>query len=194
LAPRAEDRVALRLRGLLCVAMPLLAACATTPPSADPRAVRRLDPAELARTDAARPGRPLALDEIVRRSREGLPTAELLDILRSTGTHHALSPSEVLRLREQGVAPEVLDALAEAQARHDRDQATADKVRQQTEQAAAVERARAEAYRRGLREGYPAYPYGTIRYGYPQPFGFPYYGPGPRWGRGGLQWGIGIGR
>lgn len=194
MAPRAEDRVALRLRGLLCVAMPLLAACATTPPSADPRAVRRLDPAELARTDAARPGRPLALDEIVRRSREGLPTAELLDILRSTGTHHALSPSEVLRLREQGVAPEVLDALAEAQARHDRDQATADKVRQQTEQAAAVERARAEAYRRGLREGYPAYPYGTIRYGYPQPFGFPYYGPGPRWGRGGLQWGIGIGR
>jgi hypothetical protein len=38
-----------------------------------------------------------------------------------------------LRLR-QGVAPEVLDALAEAQARHDWDQATADKVRLQTEQ------------------------------------------------------------
>ena len=194
MAPRAEDRVALRLRGLLCVAMPLLAACATTSPSADPRAVRRLDPAELARMEAARPGRPLGLDEIVRRSREGVPTAELLDILRSTGTHHALNPSEVLRLREQGVAPEVLDALAEAQARHDLDQATADKVRQQTEQAAAIERARAEAYRRGVREGYPAYPYGTIRYGYPQPFGFPHYGPGLPWRRGGIHWGIGIRR
>ena len=85
--------------------MLLLAACAT-PPSSDPRAVRRLDPTELASTEAVRPGRPLGLDEIVRRSREGVPTAALLDVLRSTGTHHALSPSEVLRLREQGVAPE----------------------------------------------------------------------------------------
>ena len=193
MAPPAEGRVALRLRGLPCVAMLLLAACAT-PPSSDPRAVRRLDPAELASTEAVRPGRPLGLDEIVRRSREGVPTAALLDVLRSTGTHHALSPSEVLRLREQGVAPEVLDALAEAQARHDRDQATADKVRQQTEQAAAVERARAEAYRRGVWDAYPAYPYGTIRYGQPHPYGFPYYGPGLPRGRGGIHWGIGIRR
>jgi hypothetical protein len=193
LAPPAEGRVALRLRGLPCVAMLLLAACAT-PPSSDPRAVRRLDPTELASTEAVRPGRPLGLDEIVRRSREGVPTAALLDVLRSTGTHHALSPSEVLRLREQGVAPEVLDALAEAQARHDRDQATADKVRQQTEQAAAVERARVEAYRRGVWDAYPAYPYGTIRYGQPHPYGFPYYGPGLPRGRGGIHWGIGIRR
>ncbi len=171
----------------------LMAACATSP-TADPRAVRRLDPTELQRIDAARPGRPLSLDDIVRRSREGEPTAVLLDALRTTGTHHALNPSDVLRLRDQGVAPEVLDALAEAQARHDRDQAAADKARQMADQAAALERARAEAYRRGVWDAYPAYPYGTIRYGQPHPYGFPYYGPGLPRGRGGIHWGIGIRR
>lgn len=181
------------LRSAPAVVLALLLAACATPPSADPRAVRRLDPAELSRTDASRPGQqPLSLGEIVRLSREGRPTASLLETLRSTGTAHALSPSEVLRLREQGVAPEVLDALAEAQARRDRDQATADKVRQQTEQAAAVDRARAEAYRRGAREAYPAYPYGSIRY--VDPFGFPYPGPSPYWGRGGVHWGGRIGR
>lgn len=176
---------------LIVVLATLTAACAT-PPSADPRAVRRLDTAEIARVDAARTARPLSLEEVVRLSRQGTPTATLLETLRNTGTHHALSPSEVLRLREQGVAPEVLDALAEAQARRDRDQATADKVRQQTEQAAAVDRARAEAYRRGAWDAYPVYPYGSLYYG--RPFGHPYARPGHPWGRGGINWGIRIGR
>ena len=138
LPPSAEGRAQLPLRAAVSVAMAaLMAACATSP-TADPRAVRRLDPTELQRIDAVRPGRPLSLDDIVRRSREGEPTAVLLDALRTTGTHHALNPSDVLRLRDQGVAPEVLDALAEAQARHDRDQAAADKARQMADQAAAL--------------------------------------------------------
>ena len=180
----------------LMVALAALTAACATPPSADPRAVRRLDAAEVARVDAARAARPLSLDEVVRLSRQGTPTAALLETLRNTGTHHALSPSDVLRLREQGVAPEVLDALAEAQARRDRDQATADKVRQQTEQAAAVDRARAEAYRRGAWDAYPVYPYGSLYYGRPfgHSFGHPYARPGHPWGRGGINWGIRIGR
>lgn len=187
----------MRRRALLVPALLLLAACAT-PPSADPAAVRRLDPSELARIDAARPERPLGLDEIVRLSRQGVPTASLLETLRRTGTHHALAPSDVLRLKAQGVAPEVLDALADAEARYARDQATADKVRQQTEQADALDRARAEAYRRGARDAYPVYPaypgypYGSMRYG--SPFDFPYYGPAYPGGRGGVHWNIGIGR
>ena len=93
------------------------------------------------------------------------------------GTRHALTPAEAQRLREQGVAAEVLDELAAAEARAARDQATADKVRRATEQAAAEDRARAEAERRRRayspyydplgpygRPFYPAYPYGYPGY------------------------------
>ena len=183
--------MSMNLRYPLILGLAVLCAACATPPSADPRAVRRLDPAESARIDAARPGQPLSLDEIVRLSRQGTPTATLLETLRNTGTHHALSPSEVLRLREQGVAPAVLDAIAEAQARWEQDNAAAAKARQQTEQAAAVDRARAEAYRRGAWDAYPVYPYGSIYYG--QPFRS-YSRPGHPWGRGGINWGIRIGR
>ncbi|NTV96791.1 MAG: hypothetical protein HGA75_15490 [Thiobacillus sp.] len=122
----------------------LLAACTT--PVSSPQAIQRLDPAELARIDAARPGRPLSLDEIVQQSRF-VPPPILIETLRSTGTHHALTPSQAIRLRQQGVAPEVLDALADAHQRWVQDQATAEKVRRDTEQAAALDRARAEAER-----------------------------------------------
>ena len=73
--------------------------------------------------------------------------------------------------------PDVLDELAAAEARAARDQATADKVRRATEQAAAEDRARAEAERRRRayspyydplgpygRPFYPAYPYGYPGY------------------------------
>lgn len=163
----------------------LLAACAT--PVSSPQAIQRLDPADLARIDAARPGRPLSLDEIVQQSRF-VPPPILIETLRSTGTHHALTPSEAIRLRERGVAPEVLDALADAHQRWVQDQATAEKVRRDTEQAAALDRARAEA-ERARRAAYPPVyaPYGDPFYGYP--FGYP--------GRarfGGMGWGIQIRR
>jgi hypothetical protein len=173
------------LQFLLPGVVVLLAACAT--PVAPPQSILRLDPAELARIDAARPGRPLSLDEIVQQSRV-VPPPILIQTLRSTGTHHALSPSQAIRLREQGVAPEVLDALAEAQERWARDQATAEKVRRDTEQAAALDRARAEAER--ARRAYypPVYsPYSDPFYGYP--FGYP-----GRAGFGGIGWGIQIRR
>lgn len=153
----------------------LLISCAA--PSSSPQAIQRLDPAELAAIEAARAARPLSLDEIVRRSRAGVGTAALLDEIRRTGTRHALTPAEAQRLREQGVAAEVLDELAAAEARAARDQATADKVRRATEQAAAEDRARAEAERRRRayspyydplgpygRPFYPAYPYGYPGY------------------------------
>jgi hypothetical protein len=144
-----------------------LAACAA--PTASPQAIQRLDPAELAAIDAARAARPLSLDDIVRKSRAGVGTAALLDEIRRTGTRHALTPPELQRLREQGVAREVLDELADAEARALRDQAAADKVRRATEQAAAEDRARADAERR--RRAYPPYYYDP----YGRPFGYPAY-------------------
>lgn len=159
----------------------LLGACAT--PSSPPQAIQRLDPAELARLEAARAEPPLSLDEILRQSRAGVPTAALLETLARTGTRHALSPSEAIRLREQGVAPEVLDALTAAQERWARDQATADQVRRDTEQAAALDKAKADAerYRQRATTPYwdPLWPY---------PYAYPPGYPGWR-GYGGIGWG-----
>lgn len=170
------------LRGIVLVAACGLAACAT--PSSSPQAVQRLDPAELARLEAARPEAPLSLEEVVRQSRAGVPTATLLETLSATGTRHALSPSEAVRLREQGVAPEVLDALAAAQERWARDQATADKVRRDTEQAAALDKAKAEA-ERYRRQSQPQ-PYWDPFW--PYPYAYPPGYPGWR-GYGGIGWG-----
>lgn len=174
--------------GLLVLAAGLVG-CVT--PSADPRAVRRLDPAELERIEAARPGRPLSLDEVVALARQGRPVSEQLEVLRSTGTRHALTPSEALRLKEKGVAPEVLDALAEAQARWARDEATADKVRREQAAQVATEKARAEAYRRAWRD---AEWNSSLYLNHGAPFGSPYYRYGRPWGPGGFGWGIRYGR
>lgn len=175
------DPVPARLRGAALAAVTvLLGACAT--PSSAPQAIQRLDPAELARLEAARADPPLSLDEIVRQSRAGVPTATLLENLKRTGTRQALSPSEAIRLREQGVAPEVLDALTAAQERWARDQATADKVRRDTEQAAALDKAKADAERYRMQ----SQPYWDPLW--PYPYAYPPGYPGWR-GYGGIGWG-----
>lgn len=176
-----RDRALARLRGATFAAVTvLLGACAT--PSSSPQAIQRLDPAELARLGAARPEPPLSLDEILRQSRAGVPTATLLDTLARTSTRHALSPSEAIRLREQGVAPEVLDAITAAQERWARDQATADKVRRDTEQAAALDKAKADAERYRMQ----SQPYWDPLW--PYPYAYPPGYPGWR-GYGGIGWG-----
>lgn len=176
----------------------LLAACVA--PSASPQAIQRLEPAEfaarVAAIEAARPAAPLSLDEIVRKWKAGAGSSALVDEIRCTGTRHALTPQDVERLRGQGVAPEVIDEIRAAQARWAADQASADKVRKLTAEAAAEDRARAEAARRRALAPHYYPPYGSpfydpMRpYGYGQPFGY----PGPFGPRGGLGWGIGIRR
>ena len=59
---------------------------------------------------------------------------------RRTGTRHPISPSEAVRLKAQGVAPEVLDALNEAHTRWAQDEAAAVRARRDAEQAAALTR------------------------------------------------------
>ncbi|WP_374241776.1 hypothetical protein [Zoogloea sp.] len=157
-------------------------------PHASPEAIQRLDPAALAGIESARqPALPLSLDEVVARSRAGQPSAALIDEIRRTGTRHPISPSEAVRLKAQGVAPEVLDALDEAHQRWARDEAAAARARRDAEQAAALKRAQADAerYRRSVPYADPFWPYRSY------PFGYPY--PHPRFAPyGGFGWGIQI--
>ena len=169
----------------LGLALLLLAGCASQPPA--PAVIKRLDPAEMARIEAARRTRPFSLDEIVDLTRSGMPTPVLLDQIRVTGTRHALTPAQVAELRQKGVAQEVLDAVTEAQARWAQDQAAAERVRRDTSRAAAEDRARAEAEERARRYNDP------YRYGYPYayPYAAPYGYPAPRFG---IGWGTQIRR
>ena len=160
--------------------------CAT--PNASPQAIQRLDPAALAEIEAARqPLQPLSLEQVVARSRAGQTSAALLDEIRRTGTRHPISPSEAVRLKAQGVAPEVLDALNEAHMRWAQDEAAAQRARRDAEQAAALKRAQADAerYRHSVPYADPFWPYRSY------PFGYPYRNPrfAPY---GGFGWGIQI--
>ena len=92
----------------------VLAGCAAprVAPSAD-----RLSPGELEAIAAARRAGPLTIEQIIQRSRTGEAPAALIEDIRRTGTHLAVTPEERARLAGQGVAPAVLDELVAAQAR-----------------------------------------------------------------------------
>jgi len=124
---------------------------------------------------------------VIKTIREALVGNRILEI---RGIINGTCNYILTRMAEHGLS--FAAALAEAQARWEQDNAVAARARQQTEQAAAVDRARAEAYRRGAWDAYPVYPYGSLYYG--RPFGHPYARPGHPWGRGGINWGIRIGR
>lgn len=156
---------------VVAMAFVLVTGCATQP--SPPPPLLRLDPADAARIDAARGAlRPLALDEIVALSRAGTPSADLVARIRATGTRHAIPAPEAARLQAQGVAPEVVDVLNEAQARWAKDQAAAERVRRDTAAAAAEDRARAEA-ERDRRRAAPYYYDPLWPYGYPYRHGYP---------------------
>ncbi|MGL4407257.1 MAG: hypothetical protein ACRCTU_02575, partial [Zoogloea sp.] len=80
------------MRPAVWVVLPLLAlglgGCVVAPPQPVAAQVQRLEPAELARIEAAQAAlRPLSLDEIVARSRS-TPPEVLIDQIRTTGTHY----------------------------------------------------------------------------------------------------------
>jgi len=161
-------------------------ACAA--PNASPQAIQRLDPGALAEIERGRQAVvPLSLDEVVARSRAGQGSVALLEEIHRTGTRHPISPSEAVRLKAQGVAPEVLDALNEAHTRWAQDEAAAQRARRDAEQAAALKRAQAEAerYRRSVPYADPFWPYRSHPFGYP--YRHPRFAP-----YGGFGWGIQI--
>ena len=58
---------------------------------------------------------PLSRDEVVNLARSGMPPSEIIARLQQTDTVMLLSASEILRLSAEGVPPEVLDWLQQAQ-------------------------------------------------------------------------------
>jgi hypothetical protein len=58
---------------------------------------------------------PLTRAEVVQLSRSGEPPAAIVERLKKSGTVLWLSASDILQLRQEGVAPQVLDYLQAAQ-------------------------------------------------------------------------------
>jgi hypothetical protein len=149
----------------LCVALAALGGCAAAPGGP----IERLDPAELTRLQSAAPRGPLSLDEIIARSPR-TPPEVLVEEIRRSATHPALSAAEAAGLRARGVAASVVDALNEADARWQQDQAAAARVAA-AQQAAAQAEAQARDAQMRRRAAYP--------YPYPYPYADPgFYAPG----------------
>ena len=168
----------------------LLAGCAAPRVATVPA---RLDPG-VAAQQAGPQSEPLSLEQIIARTQAGEGSAALVGEIRRRGTAAAVSPDELRRLRAEGVDEAVVDELLAADVRRLRDQATAEKVRRQTAEVEAADRARAEAERRQAASygyGYGAYPY-YGSFGWSLGYGYRHYSPRPY--RGGIGWGIGYRR
>jgi hypothetical protein len=93
-------------------AMLMLAGCAATPANSPGRVERLGEAAEVRATATAQP---LSLADIAALGRAGTPPEQIVERIRSTGTRHALTASQVVDLRLQGVDLRVLDHLIEAE-------------------------------------------------------------------------------
>lgn len=106
------------LRSMLISTLTLsLLACATAsaPPEARP-GIERLSPEELARLlPKAEPKLPLA--EVVRMSKAGVASKDIIAGIRETGSRYELSASQAIELHGQGVSAEVLDHIQSAHER-----------------------------------------------------------------------------
>ncbi len=134
----------------VCVIAVLATACASPPRGDGPR-IARLSPEEAARIGLSYP-KPVTLDEVVTLTRGNTPAEEIIRRMQRSASVYRLTPLEVQRLRDAGVAQAVIDHMT-AQQRAE--------AREQAEQRAA-ERA---AWRRRYDDPY---------YG---PYARPYYGP-----------------
>lgn len=86
----------------------LLTACATTQQQ-EPQ-VKRISPEELERI-MPKPVPNLTLDEIVALSKQGTPPEQIIEKIKASNSRYDLTPSEVVRLTQQGVDPKVLDYI-----------------------------------------------------------------------------------
>jgi len=57
------------------------------------------------------PRPPVTTEQVVQMSKEGVPTADILQKMRDAGTVYRLSGSQLARLKAEGVADEVLDYM-----------------------------------------------------------------------------------
>jgi len=85
-----------------------LTACASTQQQ-EPQ-VKRISPEELERI-MPKPVPNLTLDEIVALSKKGTPPEQIIEKINASNSRYDLTPSEVVRLTQQGVDPKVLDYM-----------------------------------------------------------------------------------
>ncbi len=112
---------------LAALAAIVLVACATPSPQPE-RVIERLSPEDLARM-APQPEPKLALTELVRLSKDGMPAAEVIERIKSSGSRYALSAAQMIDLHQQGVSAQVLDYIRSAQ-----DQALRDRLAEEINQ------------------------------------------------------------
>lgn len=87
----------------------LLTACATT--QQEPQ-VKRISPEELEQI-MPKPVPNVTLDEIIELSKQGNTPEQIINKIKASNSRYDLTPSEVVRLTQQGVDPKVLDYMHE---------------------------------------------------------------------------------
>ena len=159
----------LKLRTLFVSALALsLPGCASVsaPPDAGPR-IARISPEELARI-LPKPTPKLPTAELVRMSKQGATAQQIIASIKQSGSHYALSASQLIELHLQGVSAEVLDHIQAAQEQDQRDR-IAEEINQREQRHAEELRSEQEARRNDLYSDpwWPAHPGYGWNYGYP---------------------------
>lgn len=97
------------------LAFPLwLAGCAGVP--ADPPRIERLT-GESLEARLPQPVAALSIEEIVKLSKQGTPTADIIGRISATHSRYRLSASQLIDLRQRGVDMKVLDHIVESERR-----------------------------------------------------------------------------
>ena len=140
-----------------------LTACATTTQQ-EPQ-IERISPEELERI-MPKPVPNVTLDEIVTLSKQGNSPEQIINRIKASNSRYDLTPSEIVRLTEQGVDPKVLDYMHQAHESALREN-MADEINKREKQ-------RQEDLEKLERE------YRLRSYPYYDPW-WGYFGPGPYW-------------
>jgi len=151
--------------------MLLLTGCASGPQRFSSPKIQRISPEELERI-LPRPVPTVSLEEIVRLSREGVPSAAIIEKIRQSGSTYALAPSQMIDLSRQGVDSVVLDYLYAS-----REQILREGYADEINRRDGEYRAELEHLQRELMQQ-RAYSCDPFWWGYPYPWG--YYRPGFR--------------
>jgi hypothetical protein len=152
----------------------LLAGCATTREEnkiPENNKIERISNEELEKL-IPNPTPNLALSDLVALSKSGVSADDLIDKIKQSGTHYALTPSEAIELNKQGVDGKVLDYLYSAHLQTLRDSVADDINRRE----AAHDKQMDQLMKELLRRPYyydpfwpSAFPY---RHGYPGMYGW----------------------
>jgi hypothetical protein len=101
-----------RLSWLVAAPVLILQGCAGAP--AEPPKIERISADQL-EASLPQPIAAMPLEQLVALSREGIPAAELIGRIKTSGSRYRLSASQIVELEKQGVPLAVLDHLVAAE-------------------------------------------------------------------------------